>query len=141
MMYLSFTSRLKCILIRMVHDNHSAHTSIETQTYLNTIPGRFEFVFTPTHRTWLNIIEGFFSKMTRQMLTRIRVETKEDISSIVYGAVNTNAARLRDADKRAPKPIYPSMVPCNVNLFHSDVIYQPKYSLSHDTTYQIISQV
>ncbi|MGV3123146.1 IS630 family transposase, partial [Staphylococcus chromogenes] len=35
--------------IRLVLDNHSAHTSKETRAFLATIPGRFEFVFTPKH--------------------------------------------------------------------------------------------
>lgn len=65
--------------IRLILDNHSAHTSRETQEYLNTVPGRFEFVFTPTHGSWLNMVEGFFSKMTRQMLTGIRVKSKEEL--------------------------------------------------------------
>ena len=59
--------------IRIILDNHSAHTSKETQEYLNIIPKRFEFVFTPKHGSWLNMIEGFFSKMTKQMLCGIRV--------------------------------------------------------------------
>ena len=59
--------------IRLILDNHSAHTSRETQEYLNTVPGRFEFVFTPTHGSWLNMVEGFFSKLTKQMLNGIRV--------------------------------------------------------------------
>ncbi len=70
--------------IRLVLDNHSAHTSKETQEYINTIPGRFQFVFTPTHGAWLNMIEGFFSKMTRQMLKGIRVESKEELSDRIY---------------------------------------------------------
>ncbi len=70
--------------IRIVLDNHSAHTSKETQEYLNTIPGRFEFIFTPTHGSWLNMVEGFFSKMTRQMLTGIRVESKEELIHRIY---------------------------------------------------------
>ncbi len=70
--------------IRLILDNHSAHTSRETQTYLNTIPGRFEFVFTPTHGSWLNLVEGFFSKMTRQMLAGIRVENKEELTHRIY---------------------------------------------------------
>lgn len=70
--------------IRLVLDNHSAHTSKETQEYINTIPGRFQFVFTPTHGSWLNMIEGFFSKMTRQMLKGIRVESKEELSDRIY---------------------------------------------------------
>lgn len=70
--------------IRLILDNHSAHTSRETQEYLNGIPDRFEFVFTPTHGSWLNMVEGFFSKMTRQMLTGIRVSTKEELADRIY---------------------------------------------------------
>lgn len=70
--------------IRLILDNHSAHTSRETQEYLNTIPGRFEFVFTPTHGSWLNMVEGFFSKMTRQMLSGIRVGSKEELAERIY---------------------------------------------------------
>ena len=53
--------------IRLILDNHSAHTSQETQRYLNNHLGRFEFVFTPTHGFWLNLVEGFFSKLTKQI--------------------------------------------------------------------------
>ena len=70
--------------IRLILDNHSAHTSQETQKYLNTVPGRFEFVFTPTHGSWLNMVEGFFSKMTKQMLNGIRVTSKEELESRIY---------------------------------------------------------
>lgn len=70
--------------IRIILDNHSAHTSRETQEYLNGTPGRFEFVFTPTHGSWLNMIEGFFSKMTRQMLTGIRVPSKKALKERIY---------------------------------------------------------
>lgn len=70
--------------LRLILDNHTAHTSRETQEYLNTIPGRFEFVFTPTHGSWLNMVEGFFSKMTRQMLTGIRVDSKEELVDRIY---------------------------------------------------------
>ena len=57
--------------LRIILDNHSAHTSEETQRYLNETPDRFEFVFKPTHGSWLNLVEGFFSKMSRQMLDGI----------------------------------------------------------------------
>ena len=70
--------------IRLILDNHSAHTARETQEYLNTVPGRFEFVFTPTHGSWLNMVEGFFSKLTKQMLNGIRVSSKEELESRIY---------------------------------------------------------
>mgnify|MGYP002794523191 CR=1 FL=1 len=71
-------------IIRIILDNHFAHTSKETQEYLNTISGRFEFVFTPKHGSWLNIIEEFFSKMTKQMLGGIRVESKKELEDRIY---------------------------------------------------------
>ena len=72
-------------IIRIVCDNHSAHKSKETRNYLATRPeGRFVFVFTPKHGSWLNMIESFFSKMTKQMLKGIRVESKEELESRIY---------------------------------------------------------
>lgn len=72
-------------IIRVVCDNHSAHKSKEVQNYLATRPeGRFKFVFTPTHGSWLNLIESFFSKMTRQMLRGIRVKSKEELAQRIY---------------------------------------------------------
>lgn len=72
-------------VIRIVCDNHSAHKSKETRNYLATRPeGRFVFVFTPKHGSWLNIIESFFSKMTKQMLRGIRVKSKEELAKRIY---------------------------------------------------------
>ena len=70
--------------IRLVLDNLKVHTSEETRKYLATVPGRFEFVFTPKHGSWLNMIEGFFSKMTKQMLRGIRVKSKEELVKRIY---------------------------------------------------------
>ena len=70
--------------IRIVLDNLKVHTSEATRKYLATVPGRFEFVFTPKHGSWLNMVEGFFSKMTRQMLRGIRVKTKEELTNRIY---------------------------------------------------------
>ena len=70
--------------IRIVLDNLKVHTSEETRKYLATIPGRFDFVFTPKHGSWLNMVEGFFSKMTKQMLRGIRVSSKEELANRIY---------------------------------------------------------
>lgn len=42
------------------------------------------FVFTPKHGSWLNMIESFFSKMTKQMLRGIRVKSKEELAKRIY---------------------------------------------------------
>jgi transposase len=66
--------------IKVLLDNHSAHVSKETNKWLAAQPdGRFSFVFTPKHGSWLNLIEGFFSKMARSMLRHIRVGSKAEL--------------------------------------------------------------
>ena len=70
--------------IRLVLDNLKVHTSEQTRKYLASVPGRFEFVFTPKHGSWLNMVEGFFSKMTKQMLRGIRVKSKEELKNRIY---------------------------------------------------------
>lgn len=74
--------------IRLVLDNLKVHTSEETKNFLATVPGRFEFVFTPKHGSWLNLVEGFFSKLTRQMLKGIRVKTKDELVERIYKYFN-----------------------------------------------------
>jgi len=74
----------KDLKIRLILDNHSAHISKETRGYLDSVPNRFEFVFTPTHGSWLNLIESFFSKMARTFLRGIRVSNKEELYRRIY---------------------------------------------------------
>lgn len=71
-------------VIRLILDNHSAHISKETQAYLKNKPGRFEFIFTPKHGSWLNMIEMFFSKISRSFLRSIRVESKSELVKRIY---------------------------------------------------------
>lgn len=70
--------------IRLVLDNLRVHKSEKVQDYIATVPDRFEFVFTPKHASWLNLVEGFFSKMTRQMLKGIRVNAKSELVNRIY---------------------------------------------------------
>ena len=70
--------------IRIILDNHSSHLSKETSRFLLTKPGRFDFVFTPVHGSWLNMIEMFFSKITRSLLRHIRVDSKKELVQRIY---------------------------------------------------------
>jgi transposase len=80
-------------IIRVVLDNHSAHISKETMAYLSERPGRFEYVHTPKHGSWLNLIECAFSKMARTFLRHIRVSSKEELKQrILTGIAEINAA-------------------------------------------------
>jgi transposase len=60
-----------------------------TRAWLADQPaGRFEFVFTPKHGSWLNLIEGFFSKLARSVLRHIRVESKQELKDRVMAAMD-----------------------------------------------------
>lgn len=80
-------------IIRVILDNHSAHISKETMAYLATRPGRFEYVHTPKHGSWLNLIECAFSKMARTFLRHIRVASISELKArILKGIAEMNAA-------------------------------------------------
>jgi transposase len=75
--------------IKLILDNHSAHISKETKAWLAEQPaGRFEFTFTPTHGSWLNLVEGFFSKLARSVLRHIRVASKQELKDRIMAAMN-----------------------------------------------------
>jgi transposase len=79
--------------IRIVLDNHSAHVSKETMKFLKSRPGRFVYVHTPKHGSWLNLIETAFSKMARTFLRHIRVSSKEELKErILKGISEINAS-------------------------------------------------
>jgi transposase len=79
--------------IRVILDNHSAHISKETQAFLSSHPNRFQYVLTPTHGSWLNIVETLFGKMARSFLRHIRVKSLDELKKrILQGIAEINAA-------------------------------------------------
>ncbi|UPK38315.1 IS630 family transposase [Bradyrhizobium sp. 186] len=75
--------------IKLILDNHSAHISRETRAWLDTRPaGRFGFTFTPKHGSWLNLIEGFFSKFARSVLRHIRVTSKHELKGRIMAGID-----------------------------------------------------
>jgi transposase len=75
--------------IKLILDNHSARISKETRAWLAEQPvHRFEFTFTPKHGFWLNLIEGFFSKLARSVLRHIRVASKQELKDRLMAAMD-----------------------------------------------------
>jgi len=101
--FIAFLKKLEVVYaerqtIRLVLDNHSAHISKEIRAYLETVPRRFVFVFTPKHGSWLNLIETQFSKMTRSMLRGIRVASKQELIERIhryYDEINADPVVFR----------------------------------------------
>jgi len=81
------------VTIRIILDNHSAHISKETRSYLATRPNRFVYVHTPKHGSWLNLVETLFGKMANTFLRHIRVKSKAELKErILRGIAEINAA-------------------------------------------------
>lgn len=84
--------------IRIILDNHSAHTSKETRNFLATMPeGRFEFVFTPKHGFWLNMIgwyihfAGSMHIYDRHLAMAEKMLTNRNFKSFVMPRMPENA--------------------------------------------------
>ena len=94
--------------LKLILDNHfCAHLQRRRKRWLAAQPeGRFQFTFTPKHGSWLNLIEGFFSKLGRSVLRHIRVASKQELKDRIMAAiddvnrhpvVHTWSYRLEDA--------------------------------------------
>jgi len=56
-------------VINAVVDNYATHKHPRVRQWLTRQP-QWTFHFTPTSASWLNTVEGFFAKLTRQCLKR-----------------------------------------------------------------------
>jgi transposase len=55
--------------LHLIIDNYATHKHPKVRAWLER-HRRFHFHFTPTSASWLNAVEGFFAKLTRQRLKR-----------------------------------------------------------------------
>ena len=79
------------VTVRVYPTNHFAHISKETMKYLASSPGRFIYVHTPKHGSWLNLVETLFGKMARTFLKHIRVTSKKELKDrILLGIKEIN---------------------------------------------------
>jgi transposase len=73
----------------ILHRRAEEKISKETKAWLGAQPdGRFTFVFTPKHGSWLNLVEGFFSKLARSTLRHIRVTSKKELKDRIIAAID-----------------------------------------------------
>jgi transposase len=81
--------------LHLIIDNYATHKHPKVRTWLERHL-RFHFHFTPTSASWLNAVEGFFAKLTRQRLKR----------GVSNGIVDLQAAinRYLAETKDNPKP-------------------------------------
>jgi transposase len=74
--------------IHLILDNGSSHTSKQTKKWLSEHP-RFTVTYTPCHASWLNMIEIFFSIMTRRILRRGDFPSRDDLIEKITTFIQT----------------------------------------------------
>ena len=62
------TSKKK--VLHLIVDNASSHDTKKVREFLEARPGRFVVHFTPTHSSWLNLVERWFSEITTKRIRR-----------------------------------------------------------------------
>ena len=67
---------------------HGGPKAVSSTVHGTRPPGRFDFTFTPKHGSWLNLIEGFFSKFARSVLRHIRVTSKQELKQRIMAAID-----------------------------------------------------
>ncbi len=100
-------------VIHAILDNYAAHKHPNVLAWLADHP-RWTFHFTPTSCSWLNAVEGFFSKLTRQSLKRGVFRSVDDLETAItryIAATNREPKALRldrhrqgDQDQTRPEP-------------------------------------
>jgi transposase len=74
--------------IRIILDNHSSHISKKTMAFLKSRPNRFNYVHTPKHGSWLNLVETLFGKMARTFLKNIRVDSITELKQRIITGID-----------------------------------------------------
>ena len=82
-------------VIHAVLDNYATHKHPQVLAWLTAHP-RWTFHFTPTSCSWLNAVEGFFSKLTRHSLRRGVFRSVGDLEQAITRYIATS--------NRTPKP-------------------------------------
>jgi transposase len=77
--------------IHVVLDNDATHKHPKVLAWLARHP-RWTFHFTPTSASWLNAVENFFSKMTRQRLRRGIFRSVVDLQAAINAYLDQNNA-------------------------------------------------
>jgi transposase len=70
-------------------DNLSAHKTKEVYEYLDSAAGRFVMHFIPTHSSWLNLVERWFSEITNKQIRRGSYEPVTQLTKAIKDFIKT----------------------------------------------------
>ena len=77
--------------VHVILDHVSSHKSAEVHEWLKGRPD-WTFHFTPTSASWMNAVEGFFSKLTRQRLKDAVFDSLDECVAAIEGYIEHHNA-------------------------------------------------
>jgi len=96
--------------VHIILDNLSAHKSQVVRDFLATHPN-VHFHFTPTHSSWLNQVEIWFSKVDRDVIARGTFTSVKDLARKLRRYINAYSANAQPIQWRYPIRPAASAVP------------------------------
>ena len=72
----------KRLQIHLILDNYATHKHPKVKAWLAKHP-RFHLHFTPTSSSWVNMVEGFFSKLTNKAIRRAAFASVPDLIAAI----------------------------------------------------------
>ena len=79
----------KRLEIHLILDNYATHTHPNVKAWLTKHP-RFHLHFTPTSSSWVNMVEGFFSKLTNKAIRRGAFGSVPDLIAAIDAYLNAH---------------------------------------------------
>jgi transposase len=68
--------------LHIVVDNYSAHNHADVKAWLAKHP-RIHLHFTPTHSSWMNLVESFFASITRHAIRRASFTSVREVTDAI----------------------------------------------------------
>ena len=89
--------------VHVILDNVSSHKSAEVHEWLKGRPD-WKFHFTPTSASWMNAVEGFFSKLSRQRLKHAVFDSLDECIAAIEGYITHHNANDASPFRWSRKP-------------------------------------
>ena len=80
------TSKTK--VLHLIMDNASTHNTDAVKKFLANRPGRFVVHFTPTHSSWLNLVERWFAELTTKRIRRGSWSSVRDLEPAIMNYIH-----------------------------------------------------
>ena len=75
--------------LHLIVDNYATHKHPKVKAWLECHP-RFHMHFTPTSSSWINVIEGFFAKLTQKKLRRGIFKSVDELKHVIHEFIQTH---------------------------------------------------